>query len=473
MSEESGREDQESPEPPHMGLDADDGVQGAGESAGQVDLERPLQTRNAAIFAATVSLIYLAAPVLYIGFTQAALLERLGASKTVANLPSTAYLSMAPMTVIAAWLIPQARLLRKAIAVSFFATAAVGGVVAAVLVLPGAKWDGLRIASLLVHAIVVGIANGVIWSFNWEALARGVSEGRRGTALTLAYGVGPVFAVIGSLGSQLVLTNEVFRWTPALWRPISYPWSFALLFGASLPMMALAGYLALLYIIPIPRRDAQRQPFRQGVLGGLGRFVGYRLIIVACLGYLVVYSAHMVQNNMVLYTQEVVSLPSETLVGYQNALRFACKVIGGLILGWILVRTSALTCMAITTVLDALGVLWILFARGMSFLFAFGLNGAGELFGVYYPNYIVSCSPKAHVRRNMAFLRVIQTPVAAAPALFGWIADTWSLRTSFWVSLAVMAATLIWMLVALPAHPRPRAEDLAEAEQESLDPIEQ
>jgi hypothetical protein len=311
------------------------------------------------------------------------------------------------------------------------------------------------------------MANGVVWSFNWEALAHGVSEARRGTALTLAYGVGPVFAVIGSLGSQLILTNELFGWTPPLYRPMSYPCNFALLFGASLPLMALAGYLALRYVLPLPERDAERQPFKEAVLGGFGRFVGYRLITIACVGYLLVYSAHMVQNNMVLYTLEVVNVPSETLVGYQNALRFTCKVIGGLLLSWVLVRTSALMCMVVTTILDALSVVWILFVRGMSFLFAFGLNGAGELFGVYYPNYIVSCSPKAHVRRNMAFLRVIQTPVAAAPALLGWIADTWSLRTSFSVSLTMFVATLIWMLVALPAHPRPRAEDLAEAERYS------
>ena len=32
---------------------------------------------------------------------------------------------------------------------------------------------------------------------------------------------------------------------------------------------------------------------------------------------------------------------------------------------------------------------------GPWFLLAFGLLGAGELYGVYFPNYILCCSPKA------------------------------------------------------------------------------
>ncbi len=432
--------------------------------AGEVALDLRLQKRNALVYASLTSLIYLAAPVLYVGFTQAAFCERLGASKMVANLPSTAYLLMAGFPVIIAWLVPQTRRLKISLSIAYLTSAAMGAIVTLVILLPGSAWDSFRIASLVVHAVVLGGANGVVWTFNWEALARGVAESRRGRAFTLAFGIGPIFAVVGSLGSQLILTNNVFGWQPPLWQPISYPYNFALLFGASTPIMGLAAYLARLYVIPVPRVDAQRKPFVTAVLGGFGRFLSYRLILIACVSYLLFYAGHTVQNNMVLYTKEVVDLPAEALVGYQNALRFSCKVLAGLLLGWVLIRTSPRTCMVLTTLLDLAGVLWILFARGMSFLFAFGLSGAGELMGVYYPNYIVCCSPKSQIRRNMALVALISAPVGFAPALLGRIADTWSLTTSFWVAAAVMVGTLILVTATLPAHPHPRAEDLEAAD---------
>ena len=40
--------------------------------------------------------------------------------------------------------------------------------------------------------------------------------------------------------------------------------------------------------------------------GGFGRFISYRLILVACIAYPLIYSGTMIQNNMVLYTREAV-----------------------------------------------------------------------------------------------------------------------------------------------------------------------
>ncbi len=434
---------------------------------GEVHLSPRWQARNTLIYSSLVSLVYLAAPVLYVGFTQAAFCEKLGATRTVSNLPSAAYLLMSPFPVIIAWLVPQTRRLKISLSIGYLTTAAMGAIVTFAILLPGSIWDSLRIASLIAHAVVLGCANGVVSAFNWEALARGVSESRRGKAFALAFGVGPMFAVVGSLGSQLILTNKVFGWQPPLWQPISYPYNFALLFGASTPIMALAAYLAHLYVIPVPKVDAERKPFVPAVFGGFSRFLGYRLILIACVSYLLLYAAHTVQNNMVLYTEEVVDLPAEALVGYQNALRFSAKVLAGLLLGWVLIRTSPRTCMALTALLDMAGVLWILFARGMSFLFAFALSGAGELFGVYYPNYVVCCSPKSQIRRNMAFVKLIQTPVGLSPAFLGWIADRWGLRTSFWVALGVMGGTLVLIRTMLSPHPHPRPEDLEAADLEN------
>ncbi len=450
--------DDHEPDVPQTGAEGESPVAQEADSAVQVHLAENLQNRNCAIFAACVSLVYLAAPVLYIGFVQAALCEKLGASDTISNLPSTAYMALAVFPVLIAWLVPQVRLLRPAISLSYAITAVMGLLVAVALVLPIPTW--LRIAAMVAHGAILGCTNGVVATFNWEVLGRGVSESRRGRAFTLAYGVGPMFAVVGSLGSQIIVKGELFGLRPDWLPQFEYPWNFAMLFGASAPIMALAAVLARLYVIPLPRVEVERKPFKTAVLAGFGRFFSYRLALVACITYLLVYGGHMVQNNMSLYTREAVGVNAEDLVGYQMALRFSFKVIAGFIFGWLLMRTNPRALLLVTALVDIASVVWILSVTGNWFLLAFGINGAGELFGVYYPNYVLGCSPKSQMRRNMAFVSMVTVPVALTPVFFGWISDTWNLRASFWTSIVIMGIAVAMVALLLPKKPRPRVEDL-------------
>src|SRR4051812_16758723 len=71
------------------------------------------QLRNLILFATCTALMYLAAPVGYVGVTQASLCRKLGASDGVANLPETAFLAMTFAPVIFAWLAPRAAQLRR------------------------------------------------------------------------------------------------------------------------------------------------------------------------------------------------------------------------------------------------------------------------------------------------------------------------------------------------------------------------
>jgi hypothetical protein len=85
------------------------------------------------------------------------------------------------------------------------------------------------------------------------------------------------------------------------------------------------------------------------------------------------------------------------------------------LLGWLLVRTNPKLPLLVTAGLLMLGVLWVLFAPGYWFLLAFGINGAGELFGVYYVNYPAQCSPRSQVRRNISFLMLISNHTHGTP----------------------------------------------------------
>ena len=110
------------------------------EAAVEVHLEDRLQRRNVFLYVCKWSLIYLAAPVLYVGFVQAGLCKRLEASDFVANLPSSAYLLLAAFPMIMAWAVPQVRYLRLVMMIGYVITAMMGAITAAVLWLPAPNW---------------------------------------------------------------------------------------------------------------------------------------------------------------------------------------------------------------------------------------------------------------------------------------------------------------------------------------------
>jgi hypothetical protein len=70
-------------------------------------LSWPEQRRNLILFAACTGLQYLAAPVLYVGITQASLCKRLGADARTSNLPATLFFAMTAMPAIIAWASPR------------------------------------------------------------------------------------------------------------------------------------------------------------------------------------------------------------------------------------------------------------------------------------------------------------------------------------------------------------------------------
>ncbi|MFV2066190.1 MAG: hypothetical protein ACC645_04365 [Pirellulales bacterium] len=440
------------------------------EAAIDVHLEDRLQRRNIVLYVIKWCLVYFSAPVLYVGFIQASLCKRLGASDFVANLPSAAYLLLAAFPIIMAWAVPQVRHLKRVMTIGIALTGVMGGITAIVLWLPAPNW--LRIGVVIAHAAIVACSWGTAWVFEWEFLGRGISESRRGLLFASTYSIGPLFAVVGSLGAQLIINNEVFGWTQYFWREIPYPINYTVLYGATLPLMLLAALLVSFFSVPLPAVEVKRKPFLSGVLGGLGRFISYRLMFTACVAYLLIYSATTIQNNMVLYTREAVGLPEDTFVGYQLALRFGCKIFAGLMLGWILKRANPRMNLFVTALFIIASIVWILaveplFGGGLLFLVAFGLSGAGELMGCYYPYYVLCLSPKSQMRRNMAFVMLLSAPVGFAPALFGFISDTWSLTASFWTSLAIAAGAFVLVGCVLPDRPRPRPEDLEPADLEN------
>jgi hypothetical protein len=100
------------------------------------------------------------------------------------------------------------------------------------------------------------------------------------------------------------------------------------------------------------------------------------------------------------------------------------------------------------------GVGWALIVPGKWYLLSFGLLGAGELFYVYYLNYIVGCSPSQRIRLNSAYTSLIAVSIGFLPWLYGVTSDRNGLPFSFMIALGLLVAALIVVQWRLPPNPR-------------------
>lgn len=423
-------------------------------------LDAATQKRNLILFAACTALQYLSAPITYVGVVQAPLCKKLGSSDRVANLPETAFFALTITPVFLTWLIPYVNWLKRNLVMCYLA--GVLSLIATAVVLAAPLPDDVKIAAVIGQAGVLGIVFPTGIAFLWEILGRGTASSRRGLALSLAFGFGPLFAVGGSLASQLILEGSL---GPLQTGKLDFPFQFVLLYAAGIPVMGLAALLATFFVVPTPEREAVREPFGKSVFGGLGDFFRDPVLRLAAVAILLLYIGNTITSNLNLYSKEVFNRSSELDAGYQNAVRFAFKMGAGLLLGWLLARSNPRLGVLLTGAIFLAAVVLAIFATPAVYLLVFGLYGAGELIGVYGPNYILSASRPQDIRRNMAFVTMLMAPAAPAGYLFGLISDVGAQRygaaAGFRLSFAACALImLVGILLAclLPARPAPRTD---------------
>jgi hypothetical protein len=418
-------------------------------SADAFDIALPerMQRRNSAVFLLNNSLYFLVAPVFYVGVLHSAILDSQGARQAVANLPETVYLWMQPLSVLIAWFWPSPRLLRPMLMTSLVVSGAAGLVVAALFALKCSTWIA---PALVVHGGVVGLANGVRNMCLWELIGRGLSPQRRARALGWTFGVGPVFALLGSCLSQLVLSGQFFEVVHL--RPVPRPWSYVVLFGATVPAMWLsAALVALAEVPPATETGARTRP--ADVLRGTRQYFLSPLIAAAAAGFLLTSGGMRVMNNLGLFAREAMGGSPERYAGLQLALRFGAKCPAGFALGWIVARFHAKAGLVVATSLCLGGVCWALIVPGKWYLLSFALLGAGELYHVYYLNYIVGCSGPTHMRENTAYTNAILGAVGVLPVVYGALSDRYGLRASFGLAGALLVAALLIVTRKLPRQP--------------------
>ncbi|MFO1021218.1 MAG: hypothetical protein U0903_11045 [Planctomycetales bacterium] len=443
-------------------------------SSTEIDLADHLQRRNLMIFGMCTGLIYLSAPVLYVGVMQATLCEKLYGQKidVIANLPKTMYLAATVFPIFIAWLIPYVRALKGLIAISFGFNALAIGFVGWMLLRPDIS-PLVKIWGVILQGTLSGCVLPAAVAFMWEVLGRGVRESRRGLALALGFGVGPFLAFFGSLLSQVILEGRLkIPWGGGRWElprgtfglpgwADTFPGNYALLFCLIAPCMGIAAVLSCAFVVPLPEVELKRLSFRDAIWGGVWDFLRNRVLFWAACFTMLAYAENLMDSNLALYTKHALAGSTEDYSGLSNALRFFVKGITGLCLGWLLTRTSPRTGLLVTSGIYLLALVYGMLVTGPWYLLVFGLYGAGELVGVYAPNYILSASPPENMRRNMAFTTMLMAPISLIGPVFGgvsqYLGEMTSIATGYRLSFALcavlqlMAFGIAWWI--LPPRP--------------------
>ena len=404
---------------------------------GHVEPTPEISRHNGRLYILSNTLIYVAAPVVYVGVVQAALCDKLGASATVANLPATAFFLGAFAPLPLSWSVPHT-LVRATVVVANLISAVLLALVCVVLFL--STNSSLILAAVIGQGLCQGFCAYTSQVFMFQCLKRGTTLDARARTLKWTFTFGPIAAVAGSLGTQIVLGSGI-SWLP-------YPYDFGLLYLLAAPCMAGVALLGSRYQL-IPVEQEKRPSLALYLKESLAFFLRQRTLILIWIAYLLWQLTANSISNLSLYGGEVLGQDPKEFSGIVLMLRFGFKSLGGFILGVITIRWGIRAPLVVTAVLLGSSVLWGWTVPGYFYFLAFGLLGAGELGGAYFPNYVISISSPANAARNLSLLTLVSPVSGIGPAAHGALADLYGFPASFLFGLATVTLSLV-LLLRLP-----------------------
>lgn len=318
----------------------------------QLAINSRMDRRNGAIYVSIFLLSFLSAPVFRGDVVQAGLCNKLGASATVANLPSAALLFGTVAPFFLSWLIPHSADQSTLVwCYTFMAVSAAA--VCLVLFLPFGP--SVRIAAVVGQSLLVGFTNGTAFVYLWQCLARGVSLPARAKVLGVTNTLGPLCAVASSVGAQFLVSGRI--------SVLRFPYDFAAIYLTGFPVMGLSAFLASRFKL-CPMENEQHPPLLEYLAAGIKSFVQARALGLAWLGYLLWYIALSITPTLAIFTPISLHRSPAMLVGVMLALRYGGKALAGSGLGWLNLRYGMRAPVIATIVTMLLAVLWASSARG-------------------------------------------------------------------------------------------------------------
>lgn len=390
-----------------------------------------LDLRNGRVYLVNYLLLFLAAPVIYVGVVQAALCNKLGASATLSSLPASFHLLGQIAPLFFSWLVPH-RYEQRVVIWANAMTAFLLACVALSLLLPVSS--SAQIGVVILQGLLQGLSGSVSLVFMIHCLRRGTTPEGRALALKKTYTAGPVTAVVGSLGAQYALGSG----------KLSYPLDFAVIYIIGAVCVIGVAVSSTRFLLPSVDEEP-RTGLRNYLTTAAKEFFADSQMRRLWIAYALWWCALGGVANLSLFTRESVGRDPKELSGLVLAIRFGCKAVAGYFLGLIATRSGMRPAVIGTTCLLGAGMLWALLVPGYGYLFAFGLLGAGELGGAYYPNYVASLSAVEAGTRNLAILTLATPAASFAPALHGYLTDRIGFNASFvfGVVAAILATALL------------------------------
>ena len=400
--------------------------------------------RNARVFLISYLLIYFAAPAVYVGIVQAALIDKLGASATIANLPLVGYKLGALAPLFLSWLVPH-RLERNVVVWANVVTATLLSLVFLSLALPASS--DFRITVVILQGLLQGFSSSISMVFQLQCLTRGTTSEGRISVLKQTFTLTPFSAVAGSLAAQWVLDpNFTF---------LEFPYDFAAIYLVAVPCIAGVAWVSTQYDLA-PLADEPRKPLFGYLLGSVREFSRSRSLVLAWLGYWLWYIVLAIIPNISLLAREKLGQDPKNFAGYQNALLFGFKSVGGYGLGLLAMRYGLRMSALTSSALLCASVVWAWTVPGYGYLFAFGLIGAGQLGGTYFPNFAAVLSSPEAGTRNLALIQLAAPAAFFGPAVHGWLVDQSGFPASFIFGLAAAVLSML-MVTAIKDRARPDA----------------
>jgi MFS family permease len=401
-----------------------------------------MEWRNATVFFITWQLMFLAAPVIYVGVVQAALCDKLGASPTIANLPASAWLLGYIAPFFLTYFIPLR--LEASVVVWTNAVSAVSmALVCAALLLP--VGNAIRIAFVVGQGLVYGILGSLSGVYIFQCLGRGTTTEGRAKTLKWTYTAGPIIAVIASVGAQYVLNRGI--------SVLPYPYDFALLYSIGVPCLAGVAFVSRRYELP-PAEEPEQQPFIPYIAESLRKYLRLRYLVLLWLGYFCWFLTLNAMSNFSLFTKVAIGRDPKELSGVIQALRFGFKAMAGFGLGAIALRWGERAPIIATVILFMISIVWAWTMPGYLYLVCFGFMGAAELGAAYFINYTLAVSPPADGARNLSLLQLAIPVSSISPVLHGSVTDSWGFRASFALGLVTTLFALA-AVIRLPSRLMP------------------